>query len=251
MEEFVIYAQKNLLPLMPLVFVLVALSQLLISVFGRLLKRTKITVYPTSNIDLAFNQHGATLTVSGSFHGRGSDVLITHIEAIVTHQTQYPPQPRVFEWRAFKPYLTELIYHNSNAEPPLEPVAPFILTTNATFKYQLLFVDDAFLNRYTEEAQHIRYLWQKQQPIDIDRFLMQPELRALEQRFLSDVGWQTGTYQLCLRLHGNQKHYEQCFYFTLSASQLHTLRSNFEQLIRFICQEPSHFVYAHCSYVKK
>lgn len=250
MEELVIYAQKNLLPLVPLVFVLVALSQLLISVFGRLLKRTRITIYPTSHVDLAFNQHGATLTVSGSFHARGGDVLITRIEAIATHQEEYPPHPRVFEWRAFKPYLTDLIYHNANTEPPLEPVSPFILTTQATFKYQLLFVDDVFLNRYIEEAQHIRYLWQKEQPIEIDQFLMQPELRALEQRFLRDVGWQAGTYQLCLRLHGNHKRYEQCFYFTLTASQLHTLQTNFEQLIRFICQQPNHFIHARCAYLK-
>ncbi|OUD12164.1 hypothetical protein [Thioflexithrix psekupsensis] len=251
MEEFVIYAQKNLLPLVPLVFVLVALSQLLISILGRLLKRTRITVYPTSSVDLTFNQHGATVTLSGSFYGRGEDVLVTHIDAIVTHQDQYPPSPRTFEWRAFKPYLTELIYHNSSIEPPLEPVAPFILSTKATFKYQLLFVDDAFLMRYSEEAQHIRYLWQKQQPIEIDNFLMQPELRALQQRFLRDVGWQAGTYQLCLRLYANHKQYEQCFYFALTPSQIHILQSNFEQIIRFICQQPSHFAYVRCPYLNQ
>ncbi len=245
MEELIPYVQKNIAPLMPLVFMLTAVSQLLITLATKLFSRKKVTVYPAGMIELALNQHGATLSLSGSLHIKGGEALITRIEAVVTSAADNVA--RTFEWRAFKPYFINLIQHDT-APQHLEPVAAFMLSPTAMFKYNLVFVDDHFVSHYSTEAERIQRLWLQQQQPDMATFLAQPELRVLQQQFLKDVGWQTGDYTLTLRMTGQNKTYEQRFKFHVTSAQINTLQNSFEQLVHFVCQQPNQFGSVRCAY---
>lgn len=66
METFIAFTQKNILPLMPLVFVLVMLSQVVLGLLSALFRRSKVKVYPSGQIEIGLSKFGSTIALFGT-----------------------------------------------------------------------------------------------------------------------------------------------------------------------------------------
>jgi hypothetical protein len=243
MEAFIAFAQKNLLPLLPLVFVLVMLSQALLRLLSALFIRPKIKVYPSGQIEIGLSQFGPTIALFGTLQAQMGDSFITKIELIVKDTTGQIF--RTLEWRAFKPYTFSLV---PNEELKLELVSAFLLSTKAPFKYNIVFVDDELLKSYVGEVLKIQQLWKDDEKKDVEAFLQTDAIQTIQIKFQDDLYWQAGHYNLNMVIHTSNKTYTTQFEFNLTEAQVEVLKSNIIQIVKFICDEKVQFPYINCEY---
>lgn len=243
MEAFIAFTQKNLLPLVPLVFVLVMLSQALLRLLSTLFIRPKIKVYPSGQIEIGLSQFGSTIALFGTLQAQIGDSFITKIELIVKDTTEQIF--RTLEWRAFKSYTFSLV---PNEELKLELVSAFLLSTKAPFKYNIVFVDDELLKSYVGEVLKIQQLWKDDENKDVEAFLQTEAVQTMRVKCQKDLYWRAGHYNLNMVIHTPNKTYTTPFEFNLTEPQVEVLRSNIIQIVKFICDEKVQFPYIHCKY---
>lgn len=243
MSIFVEFAQKNLAPLMPLVFVLVVLSQALLKAIKTFFIKPKINVYPTGPLSIGLSQLGSTLTLFGTLQVQRTDCFVTKMEAFVWNNSW----SRTFEWRALQPYTFSLLPNQENLQ--LELVSAFLLTTQSPFKYNLVFVDDRLTKQCMPEVLKLRQRWEDAGQLDITAFMEKEEAVAhLLTRLQQEWYWQPGTYQLTLKIHTTRKIHEKTFQFELTKAQLTALQGNFTKLAKLICDQPVKFDKVKCEY---
>lgn len=244
METFIAFTQKNLLPLLPLVFVLVMLSQALIRLLSPLFIRPKIQVYPSGQIEIGFSQFGSTITLFGTLQSKIGDNFITQIELLVKDTTGQIC--RTFEWRALKPYTFSLVPNKE--EMKLELVSAFLLSTKAPFKYNIVFVDDELLKSYTGEVLKIHQLWKDDEKKDMEAFLQTDAVQTMLTKFHEDFYWKAGHYNLNMVIHTQNKTYTTPFQLSLTEQQVEVLKSNLIKIVKLICDEKVPFPCIHCEY---
>ena len=243
MEAFIAFTQKNLLPLLPLVFVLVMLSQALLRLLSALFIRPKIKVYPSGQIEIGLSQFGSTIALFGTLQAQIGDNFITKIELMVKDTTGQIF--RTFEWRAFKPYTFSLV---PNEELKLELVSAFLLSTKAPFKYNIVFVDDELLKSYVGEILKIQQLWKNDEKKEVEAFLKTDAVQTMRVNCQKYLYWRAGHYNLNMVIHTSNKAYTTQFEFNLTEQQVEVLTNNIIQIVRFICDEKAQFPYVYCEY---
>ncbi len=243
METFIAFTQKNLVPLLPLVFVLVMLSQLLLRLIPAIFMRSKINAYPAGQIEIALNQFSSTIALFGTLESQRVDSFITKIELLVTDTTgQFS---RTFEWRAFKPYTFSLV---EQEDMKLELVSAFLLSSKAPFKYNIVFVDDDLLKFYASETQQIHQLWKGDEKKDIEAFVQTDIVQAMMDKFHDAFYWKAGNYNLDMVIHTTKKTHCTKFQFNLAQQQVDVLKSNIIKIVKLICDEKMQFPSIHCEY---
>ncbi len=244
MEAFIACAQKNLAPLMPLVFVLVMLSQVLLRLISALFRRSKIKVYPSGQIEVGLSQFGSTIALFGTLQSQGGDNFVTEIELLVKDTTGQII--RTFQWRAFKPYSFSLV---PNDALELELASAFMLSTKAPFKYNIVFVDDDLLRSYAGEALKIQQLWKDDEKKDVEAFLQTDAVQTMVAKVQADCYWKEGRYNLSMMIHTPNKTHTNQFQFGLTEQQADILKSNITKIVKVICDEKVQFPYIHCEYI--
>jgi CRISPR/Cas system CMR subunit Cmr4 (Cas7 group RAMP superfamily) len=244
MEEFVAYAQKNLLPLMPLVFALVMVSQGILGLLSLLFNRAKVKIYSAGLIEIGLSQFGSTIALFGTLQALSKDSFITQIKLVVSDSAQQ--FTRTFEWRALKPYTFSLL---PMEEIKLELVSAFLLSTKAPVKHNVVFVDDELLKQYAEEIIKINQLWHVNEQQDMQTFWQTEPVQTLLARLRKDFYWQAGRYNLKVEIYTPNKVHNQQFQFELTEQQVAVLKGNVVKIVEFICGHPSKFDYVNCSYL--
>lgn len=244
--------------LMPIVFPLVFLSQLILGLLGGLVKliyQPRIQLYPAGEIAIGFDQLGPNTTLFGTMQAQRGDFFITKIEAIFR-------QPAVnferrLEWRAFRPYRFGL---NADEEVKYELVSAFALKVNEPFKYNIVFIDDAYINHELERVGLVMDAWQqfqtKTDPVlaasaKVEAFMAQPDIQAVAATWETAMYWKPGAYQLEVVMHSTKRKLSQAYNFTLTESDTARLRNNATAMIRHLCGERATFSKAFVSYGPK
>ncbi len=243
MSTFIDFAQKNLVPLMPVVFVLVMLSQALIGLIKMFFIKPKINVYPTGPLSIGLSQLGSTVTLFGTLQVQRGDCFVTKMEAFVWNDSW----ARNFEWRALQPYTFSLLPNQENLQ--LELVSAFLLTPQAPFKYNLVFVDEQLTKECMPEVLKLRQRWEEAGQPDITTFLAtETVVNHLLTRLQQEWYWQPGRYRLTLKIHTTRKVHEKTFQFDLTQPQLTALQGNFIKLAKLVCDQPVKFDKVKCEY---
>lgn len=225
MKEF---AQNYLVPLVPLVFALVALSQIVLAVLAKLTTRPRVEVYPTGPVEIGFGRFGPTVTLLGTLRTLKADAFITNIQIIVRCRDLV----RRFEWRAFKPFTFGF---RPEEDVRLEPAAPFLLRTVEPFKYHIVFVDDAFVAGLLPQVRPVIDLWWDfkarhagEEAPPYEEFYGRPEVQAVAALLEEKFYWLAGDYELELRLHHSKpgKYAKATYRFALTPQDVAALRDN-------------------------
>lgn len=245
----------SLLRLTPVVLPLVILSTWLLRLGGTLMKliiRPKLSLYPAGEIEIGFNRFGPSATLFGTMQAQRGDFFITKIEAVFRQPaTNFV---RTLEWRALKPYVFGL---GAEDEVKYELVAAFALKASEPFKYNIVFIDDSFINQELERVRQVTNAWQNFQAeadqalighARLEAFYAQPEIQAIAQAWEERMYWQAGAYELDLKLYSNKRHFPFTYRFTLGASEVEILRSNVKVMIFYLCGERGVFGRAFAPY---
>lgn len=249
---------ETITALMPVVFPLVFLSQLLLGALGALIKlinRPRIDLYPAGEIAIGFDQLGPSTTLFGTMQAQRGDFFITKIEAVFRQPaTNFV---RTLEWRAFRPYLFGL---RADEDIKYELVAAFALKASAPFKYNIVFIDDVFINQELEQVRIVLDAWQEFQSktspelsgtAQVEAFYNQPTIQAIAQLWQERMYWRAGAYQLEIVIHSNQRKLTFPYAFTLTENDTALLRNNTKAMIRHICGERGAFGKAFAAYGPK
>lgn len=235
---------ETITALMPIVFPLVFLSQLILGALGALIKllnRPHIYLYPAGEIAIGFDQLGPSTTLFGTMQAQRGNFFITKIEAVFRlPATQFE---RTLEWRAFRPYLFGL---RAEEEVKYELVAAFALKATEPFKYNIVFVDDAFIRQELERVRIVFDAWQEFQSktgqeltgtAQVDAFYNEPDIQAVAATWQERMYWRAGAYQLDVVIHCNQRKLTSSYHFSLTEKDAALLRNNVKAMIRHLCGE--------------
>jgi len=245
MGNFFEYAKTNIVPIIPLVFPLVILSQILIQLFSTIGRKTKIHAYKSGRIEIGFSQFGPSITLLGTLKAEKRNGFINNIKLDVSKKNS--SWERSFEWRAFKPYTFSLIPQEENIK--LEFVSAFLLTTDQSFKYNIIFLDDAFIDEHYDKIVSIQNLWQKYKnnnqleeisEISEKHFCIFKEseevvelLEKIEQIFY----WEEGVYdiEMCIHTQRPSSKFITNYQTKINEEEIVKLKSNFINIIKFAC----------------
>ncbi|MBF0102400.1 MAG: hypothetical protein HQK77_15970 [Desulfobacterales bacterium] len=252
MEQFLIYSKNNIVPLVPLVFVLVFISKFIIEILERIGKKAKIHIYPAGKLEIGFSQYGPTIALCGTMRAQKIDAFIAKIAIRVARKDS--DFARLMDWRAFKPYVLGLIPDN---EIKLELASAFLLNINSPFKCNIVFVDDPFIAKYSVLIPKIQSLWetyknnQDEEALSnlgasFEQFLKTEEIRDIIVTFTDAFYWEPGSYSLEMFIHTSNpdKIHKTLFAFDLSIQQTGLLKENIIKIIQLICN-----IKVNCKYV--
>jgi len=219
--------------LAPTVLPLVILSQLILRLGGALIKlinRPKLNLYSSGEIEIGFNRLGPNATLFGTMQALRGDFFITKIDAVFRQPaTNFT---RTLEWRAFKPYVFGL---RTDEDVQYELVAAFALKVSEPFKYNIIFIDDTFINQELERVRMVSNVWQEFQTkvsqeltgsARVKAFYAQPDIQAIAQSWQERMYWTAGDYQLDVIMYSGKRKICSSYSFTLPESEVTILRNN-------------------------
>lgn len=239
----------------PIVFPLVFVSQLLLGLINNLIKliyRPTIHLHPAGEIEIAFDRLGPNTTLFGTMQALRGDFFITKIEANFRHATT--GFSRTLEWRAFKPYRFGF---NNDDEVRYELAAAFALKVNEPFKYNIVFIDDVFINQELEQVRMVSSAWAAFQSkmgatltgsAAVEAFYNQPDIQAIAQSWQDRMYWQAGAYELNVYLYSGKRKLRFVYTFSLADRDVAILRNNVQPMIFHLCGERVTFGRAFAPY---
>lgn len=249
--------------LAPVVFPLVMLSQLLLGALGSLVKLInppKIKLYPAGLIEIGFSDWGPIVTLFGTMQAVRRNFFIAKINVEVRHEANNVAH--TFEWRAFKPYIFGL---HAEENVKYELVSAFSLKTVDPFKYNIVFVDDFFVEQVSTQARTISEAWKtfsiqatgnraigqdSELAAQREAFYQQAFVQAIAHEWQKNVYWAAGHYRLNVTIQGDGYKAQYPYYFDLSAEQAEILRSNVKQIVFRLCGGQVAYASAFVPYVK-
>ena len=237
---------KQLVPLVPLVFALVALSNLVLAVISRIGKKPALSVYQAGAVEIGFGKFGPVIALLGTLRTQRAEAFITKIELLVLR-----PQDgfsRLLEWGALRPFFT--LGFGSDRDIQVEMATPFSLKKDDVFKYNLVFVDEAFLTETSSLVARLRDKWrdfnEENQAVredaagnrqQLEEFFTQDTVQDAARTLGELFYWEAGDYELELRIHESSLTTPRTFSFGFAMSQRDSeaLRENVNSLIRQLC----------------
>ena len=241
----------------PWIISAVALVQVWIIALFRKLRKTSVTIYESGNIELGYSTFGPTIGLSGTLRARHKDAFVKRIFLKVTRMRD--SSTHIFHWRFFRsPTITI-----SQSEPiRLEMVSSFLLTQNNPLKYNIVFVDEAFISENSSKVGHIPAKWmefrnkkikelEENDPSIISTLINNPLLNeilfdeffkkteAVEAYTILDRAfyWEEGGYKLSIIVECSQPDqiFTKDFNFSLSSKDVESLRLNSIPTLRALC----------------
>jgi len=235
----------KLMPLVPFIFILVALSQLVLGILSKLGKKPKISFFPGGQIEVGFSIFGPTLTLFGTLRASHADAFVSRIELkLIGPEIS---SPRIMEWRVFKPYTFG--FAPQAAEQQYELVSAFLLSPLTSFKNSIVFVDDPFIEAHTSKIVSIQSLWEEFNkeagnpeapavlPKRFDAFYKTPEVQQVVADLERVTYWKAGEYRLDMRIHTSNPDKTHTFPMTfhLSEENADILDSSLKRVAQLMC----------------
>ena len=140
MAEPITETSKVLLNVGPWVISIIAFAQVWLIALYKRFRKPKIEVYETSNLEIGFSRFGPTIAVIGTLRTIYRDAFIKGMR--LTLRRKKDNASHVFHWRAFRSNTISL---NLEHQPPIEIAASFLLAPDRPLKFNIFFVDDAFI----------------------------------------------------------------------------------------------------------
>ena len=124
----------------PWVIGFAALAQVWIIALWKRYRKGAVQVYESGTIEVGYSTLGPTIGLMGTLHSVHKEVFVQRIKIVITRRTD--GSTHYFSWRALRPKTTSLADdHIDSVEFPLS----FLLKPTDPFRYNILFVDEAFL----------------------------------------------------------------------------------------------------------
>jgi len=254
----------------PWIVSLIALAQVWVIALLKKLRRPRLALYETGTLEVGYATLGPTLGKMGTLNTSHKDAFIRGIRITVTKKKD--SSSHVFQWRAFR---SSVIAFKPGDEPPMEVAASFLLQQTNPFKYNILFVDDAFLAEVTPKVSNLAVKWneyrnaklkelQQKYQKDISELAQIPMLNETMHQDFSSKGtvtpewdvlnrscyWDAGDYELavCVETDQMRKPYTVRFSFALTPDDEKMLRLNAVGVVRSICGLETQWYFAQPKY---
>jgi len=255
----------------PWIISAVALIQVWIIALFRKLRKSTIAIYESGNIELGYSTFGPTIGLWGTLRALHKDAFVKRIYLQVTRLRD--SSTHIFNWRFFRsPTITI-----SQSDPiRLEMVSSFLLTQNDPLKYNIVFVDEAFISENSPKVGHIPAKWmefrnQKIKELErehdsaiistlinnpllnealFDKFLKQTE--AVDAYTILDRAfyWEEGDYKLSIIVECSQpdQSFRKDLNFSLSNKDVESLRLNSIPTLKALCRLDAVWNFAYPEY---
>jgi hypothetical protein len=253
MTNFFDYAKTNIVPLVPLIFPLVLLSQILIQLLSGIGRKAKVKIYEAGRIEIGFSHLGPSISLLGTLKAEKKNAFISKIDLNVSKKNS--DWNRTFEWRAFKPYTFSLIPQEENIR--LEYVSAFLLSTDESFKYSIIFVDESFIDAHYNTIIEIQHIWQafkkelrkEQSEItddDFDNFFKQNRTTEILEIIDKAFYWEPDIYtiEMCVHTQKPASKFKTSFKTQINKEEIFTLKENYKSILKLACG-----LKANCKYL--
>lgn len=243
----------------------IALAQVWVIALIKRLRRAKVELYPTGNLEIGFSGFGPTIGVIGTWRALNRDTFVKSISVRVTRCRD--ASSHTFNWRAFRDTTFSF---DPSFVPKFELASSFLLTANTPTRYSIFFVDDAFTADVSPRVAPLVNLWNQFReeqfenlPEEIRNFDPSMVNEILFSRFI-DAGrtldayttldrafyWTAGKYDILIQVEsdGRKTPLSQKYHFTLSEDDVILLRQNSVAILRAVCGQPTHFNFANPQY---
>ena len=245
---------QYVIPLFPLVMLTVLMTQFLQALYTKLFKRPKVTGYPVGDIEVGFGKFGPTIGLIGTLRSVNHDAFVSNVSLDLINSAS--GLTRSMTWRAFRPYSFGFVPDDSST---WEVASAFSLPVQIPFKYNIMFVDDAFLAAASPQVQDVRAHWEKaasgvSDPARLEecfeRFIRQPEISAVMDRLREPFYWSSGKYEAVLNVHTSSpdKIHTKNFAFELKDVDVEGFKGNIARILRAVCGLSTAFRYVHLEY---
>jgi hypothetical protein len=198
------------------------------------------------------------------------DLFIKQIRLVIVRQKDKATFG--FNWRAFRPNTIPL---GAQQATTVEQATSFLLTPNDPYKYNIFFVDDAFIAEYKPKIEPLVKKWQEfvkdqieshsqgGQIPDYTLFQRPAFSEALFETFFKTkdmidaytelnhaLYWQAGKYHLRMIVDASRpdKMFEKEWWFSLSEDDINNLRLNVIATLREICGIAARYNFAYPEY---
>ncbi len=242
----------------------IALAQVWVIALVKRLRKGKVELYPTGNLEIGFSGFGPTIGVIGTWRALHRDTFVKSIALRVVRSRD--GSSHTFNWRAFRDTAFSF---DPSFVPKFEFASSFLLTANTPTRYSIFFVDDAFTADVSPKVATLSATWTQFREEQFEA--LPEEVRNVEPSILNEIlfsrfinsgktvdayttldrafYWTSGQYDLhvCIESDDNGN-FVQKSSFTLSEDDVFLLRQNAVSILRAICGQPTHFNFANPQY---
>jgi hypothetical protein len=251
----------------PWIISAIALAQIWVIALVKRLRKPTVEIYESGNIEIGFFNWGPTVGLLGTLRVLHKEIFVKTIQIRITRKKD--GSAHLFNWRLFR---SNTLFLDKGAPVTFEIASSFILRPEDSFKYNILFVDDAFIADINPKISHLSRKWadykkkrikelEGQYQTDPGVLLDNPVVDELLYDEFSDAGavtdvyttvdracyWETGEYTLAflVKCARPDKPFSKCFTFELSEDDVRILRLNSIVIVRSLCGfvEPWNFAY--------
>lgn len=108
----------------------------LIGLYNKILKKGKVDIYPSGNIEIGFSEFGPTIAIQGTLLATNRDVFINNIQLKIRKLKNN--EEHSFNWVAFR---SPQINIGQSSTQTIEWPASFIVSTSQPHRYVIVFSD--------------------------------------------------------------------------------------------------------------
>ncbi len=138
----------------PWIISALALMQVWVIAFIHKMKKTSVTIHESGNIELVYAALGPTVGLWGTMRAQYKDTFVERFSLSITHM--HDLSTHKFDWRFSRP--SSIIINSSNPVT-FELISSFLLTQNKPLKYNIIFVDEAFISEISPKVGYIYTKW--------------------------------------------------------------------------------------------
>ena len=171
----------------PWVLGFAALAQVWIIALWKRYRKGAIQVYESGMIEIGYSTRGPTIGLMGTVHSVHKEVFVQRINVVLTRSSDGATHD--LSWRALRPKTSSLVDdHIDSVEFPLS----FLLKPSDPFRFNILFVEDAFVPALKPVVDPVASEWYEFRRKRIDEIDKAPKSTA--HALLSDPAFDEALY---------------------------------------------------------
>jgi len=233
-----------------------------ISLWKRYIRKGRIEIYETGNIEVGYSSFGPTIGLIGTLRCIHRDIFINSIGLEVVRQKD--GSKHMFEWGLFR---DRRLTSSGGEEASFELPSGFMLLVSAPKRYDILFFDPNSQSDMRPHINGVRDAWVKftiasgiikarmdtPSPVENIEALGQEfeKFQKKEEYFLKFpilerlCYWDSGRYaiRMTVRTVEQKRSYEKEWFFDLSDQDAQLLRLNVVKILMDTCERPSYYQY--------
>lgn len=149
-----VQVENNTVNLGPWIISGIALIQVWAIALYKKIRKYKISIFESGNIEIGFSNFGPTLGLLGTLLTEHKDVFIKNIKIKLIKKKDNSSHN--FTWKAFRSNTISL---TTDQPTSLEVVSSFLLKKDNPFKYHIVFVEESFIADMNPKIAQIPQKW--------------------------------------------------------------------------------------------